>query len=678
MPTIERLPSTDTLNADERIVIDVRYYNEANEVVGESDLAHTIDITIRNSLYLKTLTENYSDPEPFGKGELIEYEVNNSGMSGEETVYSTKIEKKNYALFPNILLGVLKTKVENISVRMETESKTIEITEEIMKYILSNFKSISLNFSGVVRWIPLPEVNVNLDYLSIENANLIVKQTILSCETSLVLRNCIFMSNRNTVNHPGFMITVGKEATLSNIKIANRVFIGISGKEARDIKRWSKTTVTISEFVIGFEDTSRNDRVRNGFYDAILSIVEIKDVLIAGIHSLNDIPYYPLVAVKKVNEANISNITRSSKNLPAAAPGIQLGEYVGVAISIISYTGVGKTFDSSSFIRFTKVRIDSSLSIVKANIINMALLNLSGITCQKINIGSSVLQNKEVFYNMKTGTIASLVLSNVTIVTDELYMKALSLSVLKESDIEAKNKIELSIEDTANISDSSIKSKNVFNMILGPNVSSHVNNTALVSGNDFKVYTEKDDDEQLSSNLSFNVSSLTGGKVHFNNINSLRFEETELMARELNIENCNSVFIGLMLHYREVPLPVSIKNSDIRLSTLALYEPGNNGLFNLLNCKGIFNIEYLDDISPSSISKLILNNSIMNIHFDAVINRKVYITSENSLGSIITGENDGITLIPDIRSVDRTHFERASGKAIKKPDKIVYGIANGK
>jgi hypothetical protein len=673
MPLLENLPTTDLLEAEERIVIDIRYYNELDEVIPVSASVHRMDVTIRNSIYLRTVTESYADEAPYGEGEHPEFEMNNSTVVSNAALYSTKIEKRDYGSFSEILLSLLKTKAKSISVRMETDSKTIEIEEKVIGYILSNFDTIYLNFSGINRWISLPEINANINYLCIENSNLIVKQIILSCETSFILRNCTIMSDGTSNNYPGFLVTIGSDSTLSNIRIASKVFIGISGKDAKDINRWSKTSITVSDFFVGFEDTSRNEKTNTGFYDAILTLAEVADIRISGLSSLNDIPYYPLLSAKKFNEANIGDISRASRNLPSAAPGIQLGEYFNVAIANLTYIGVSKTLDSSAFIRFSSVRIDSSISLLGANIVNMALLNLAGISCQQIDISNSVLKNSMVLNRIGTSSIGKLILSNVTMETDKLFIKALSLSILGSTDIETKEEIRFELSDSSNISDSKIKSNGMFKIILGPDASVHITNSFLTSQNELNIHTEKDLEEPLSSNISFNKVSLSSRKMVFNLFNSLRFEETELLSSDLSVAACNSILFGIMAQYRASPLPIMVRDSVIRDSLFTIYSPGSNQVFNFSGCIGRFRVQYLDDSNPKATCKLFINGSPLNIHFDAVTDRKVYVNSEKSLGAVITGESGAVTIIPDIESVDRVHFEKVNENAIKKDDKIIYG-----
>jgi hypothetical protein len=128
-----------------------------------------------------------------------------------------------------------------------------------------------------------------------------------------------------------------------------------------------------------------------------------------------------------------------------------------------------------------------------------------------------------------------------------------------------------------------------------------------------------------------------------------------------------------MAQYRSSPLPITVKDSVIRESSFIIYSPGSNQVFNFTGCIGKFGIQYLDDINPEAALRLFIKGSPLNIHFDAVTDRKVYVNSGDSFGAVITGEEGAITIIPDIESIDRVYFEKIDGNAIKKNDKIMYG-----
>jgi hypothetical protein len=671
MALIDNISTSSYLEAKERILVDVRYYDDNNALIRPSDLATRIDITIYNSVFLRATTEDYLDPAPYGEGKRFEIEENGEPQSNDDIVYSTAIEKEHYSSLSEVLLQKLKTKIKSISLRLENESDIIEINEEVMSHILYNFDTIYLNLSGLIKWITIPDINTEVKYLRIENANIIIKQAVISCETEFILRNCVIKSFNNS-NNSSLLVTIGSTATLVETKIASKIRIGISGIEAKDIKKWKDTCITISSFSIGFEDTSKNDKTNSGFYDAILSLADVATVRVSELTSYHDIPAYPLLSVRNVNEANISDISRASRDFPALAPAIQAGDYYRFSLSGAKYIGVGESYENSAFIRFIRTKLNSSISVSNITLYNMALFNLTGISCQKINIHNAVLQNKELFYNMNSSFIGKLILSNVKITSNSLSLKADSLSVISESTLEIEDNCLFTILEAGIISDGIIRSKNSFNLVLGNEASTHFEKTSLISIKEIKVTTQKEENEAILSRLAFDSSYLSSALFSFSSLNSLRYEKTDLYGRELKINLCKTLILGLSIHYNEAPLPITISNTSFQRSIMEIYKPGSKQNISLSNCIGEFVISYLDDTNDNSVCKINLKNAPVIIHFGAVGKRKVSVKSEASLGAAVTGQTDDISVIPEIESIDRVHFTRVTTVG-KDTSKILYG-----
>jgi hypothetical protein len=675
MASLDNLSLTKVLDNKKRIVIDVRYYDEGNTPIQRSEKAHRIDLTIRNSLFLKATTEDYGDPKPFGKGDLVEIETNNYTQIGNDIVYSTKVEAEEYRNFTTIVLSKLATKITTLSLRVETESEEIFIGEEVIKHILNNFSFIHLNLQGILSWTTLPEVTAEVSYLCIENAQLYITQTILTCKDNFILRNCVLRSPTDFPKRPSLLVTVGKTATINTLKIANKLFLSVSGNVEKELSAWKNTAITVSDVVIGFEDKEKNELKRNGSYDPLITIAEVAETRITEVSSINDIPYYTLMSIKKVTSVNITNIIRATKEIPAISPALQLSEYYTAFISGITYFGKSKTVATSAFIRFNKVRIDSSLTVSNANLLHLPILNVTGITCQKISISDSSIIDTNGIYNLNTATIGKLLLSNVTIKGgNSLHLKALSLSILSATYIEMKENITLEVEDICNINDSLLVSNNTITCILSAKGTMNINKTTVKAIKEITSYTNFDEDETVSSHLMYNTSHIESRKLSFDKMSFLRFDNLELKINQLEIKNCKICTLGINNYYQNAPVPVTLIKSTINPSLYSIFSPGSIQELRCIESNGRFTIQYLDNESPSSVFKLYLIDSKMNIDFDAVTDRKVLVNSENSLGSHIITSSDGVSIIPDIESVDRQSFERVKNKNQRDDKKILYGV----
>jgi hypothetical protein len=648
-----------------------------NVVIPFSNTAKRIEITIRNSLFLKSTTEDYADSRPFGEGELLEIETNNYTRSGNDIVYSTNIEKQNYDNFTNILLKKLITNIKILSIKIETESSDIAIDERIMKYIFSKFTSIYFNLQGLRTWVPLPEITAEIDYLCIDNAQLFITQTILTCKENFILKNTILRSHPSLSKRPSLLVTIEKKASITGIKIANKVFLNITGKESDGLVKWKDTLILASDILIGFEDKEKNEFKHNGFFDPLLMFSEVNEVRISNVSSLNDIPYYILIGIKQATSINITDITRSTQDIQAAAPALQLSEYYTASISGITYVGANKTFPTSAFIRFNKVRVDSSITVSNAHLSYLALFNLTGINCQKISIFDSQFINTEALYNSKASTVGKLLLSNISIKTDDsLHIKALSLIILSSTHIESADDVILETESHSNIVDSIIKSNKRLGIVVHNDTTVNIKDTTLTSVKEIAAYSEYDEDEEVASKLAFVDCYIETRSIAFDNIASLQFDNIELKTNNASITDIARCTLNINAHYQNAPMAVTLTNTYINPSVYSIFTPGSIQEFNCIKCNGGMSIHYVDKENLSSLFKLSLHHSILNIQFDSVSDRQVSVISEDSLGSKITSDDEGLVITPSIESIDRTYFERIKTKNSKNNDKILYGFTN--
>jgi hypothetical protein len=125
------------------------------------------------------------------------------------------------------------------------------------------------------------------------------------------------------------------------------------------------------------------------------------------------------------------------------------------------------------------------------------------------------------------------------------------------------------------------------------------------------------------------------------------------------------LYTGINAHYQSAPLPVTVLKSNVNSGVYSIFTPGSTRDFKCIESTGKFTIQYLDTASLSSLFRLHLKDSKVNIDFDGVTDRKISLNSENSLGSRITSNHEGIHIVPDIESTDRPAFERIKDK--KKP-----------
>jgi hypothetical protein len=129
---LPEIPDDSTLEVKERIVIEIRYYDEMENVILATDNAKRIEINIKKSVYLKALVESYSEEESFGEGERIEITTDSDDY--KVPVYTTIIEKEAYSSLSEILLLRLNTKVKNITLSVDSPTD-IEIKEEVINLL---------------------------------------------------------------------------------------------------------------------------------------------------------------------------------------------------------------------------------------------------------------------------------------------------------------------------------------------------------------------------------------------------------------------------------------------------------------------------------------------------------------------------------------------------------------
>jgi hypothetical protein len=668
MSSIIDIPQNNILELRERIVIEIRYYDELNNLIPPFTQANNIDITLNNSVYLLA-EDSYSDNEPYGEGTKSEILIDEE--SENKYVHKITIEKGNYDKLSTILLQQLKTDAKNISLRVESPS-TFIIAEEIIKYILSNFETIYFYFQGMSQWITLPEISVRIKNLTIESAQLYMTQTIISCSSSFIMRECTLQSKPDIKNTPSLLVSVGEEAIFNNIRIADRVNIGVSAKEVKNHEDWANTQVTISDYSIGFKDIFKNDKITNGMYNALLTIADVNAVNISGITSFNDIPYYPIISIKNVNTVNLSSIIRKCNEISAVAPAIRLSNYMECNIYDIQYKGINDSLENSSFIQFIKVRLDSSLSISNAEISKIALLNLLGVKCQKLAISSSKLIAHKVFLKVDSNYISKFVLDDVLIKAESFELTAVSLNIDSSTKIESIEDINITIQERANIHNSVLISRNSINIIV-KNAKLNLNTITLEA---IKAITIKSDDNEseLTSNLLFLSVIVLAHDINFEvfnliNLNTLQFDR----INNIVIDSCNGCILkDMLIHLKaETPINFDILKSNIRLSNINIFNPGRYQKLNLSSCTGTLHIAYLDDKNSSEFKTKLLDSDV-SISFDAVSNRKITFESSNSLGSLIYSESDTISIIPELESADRQYFERIKDKK-KNKKKILYG-----
>jgi hypothetical protein len=664
------IPNNKGLEARERILLEIRYYNELGETIQASSNAYRLNINIKNSVYLKSTIESYLDNKPFGQGDREE--ITTDVADTMDIVYTTIIEKEDYGKLSSILLSKLNTEITKLTLMTELPTD-ITIDEEVIKYILSNFENIYLNFNGMTSWITIPAISVNLKSLIIEFAQIYVTQTIILCESSFTMKNCVLQSKPDLKTRASLLVNIEKDAILNNIKVADRLYVGITGATVKRFDKWEETNVTISEYTIGFKDINGNTKSHNKMYDSLLTIAEISKVYIHGVKSLNDIPYYSLLTVKNSSLTNISEVIRDSVELPALSPTIKLENYTYCNIYQIEYDGVNYSLEKTAFIKLIKARLDSSLTISDASLTKMPIVNLTGIKCNKIAIAKSTFTDNDVILNMDSGYVSNLLLDDVSIKkNNKINMKAASLSITK-TDINSKGDIILKIKEKANIINSVLKSRTNINIELENEASLNINKSTLNSIKEINIDTKYDVDNELSSSITFNTSNLLTNNVAINNLRTLNSHNLQLAVGYIKIINCSycSLQDTAINPKSAIPIAIEIDKVEIRPSNINIYNPLSYNII-LSQCVGQLRIAYLDDKNGSaSFAKLNLISSEVTVLFDAVTDRGIHLKSDNSLGSVVYSESDTITIVPELDSIDRQHFERIVGDKIH--NKVVYG-----
>jgi hypothetical protein len=676
MDIIDLMPEGDENTVTkERIIIEARYYSEENISIPVSSQAYLYDLTVRKSIFLEITSDIFNDAgEATGEKKITEVETNNSTTQNSESVYETKIEKSEYNDFSQLLLSQLSTDIKNLSLHFSGDIDNIKITSEVMNFILSNFENVTIDFKGLSTWVTIPEINSGLKSLSIENANVEISQAILSCETSFTLNNIIIKAVGNSTKKPSLIVTAGKEFTLRNITISEPVFISASGSESKKFSDWKNTSVILYNIEIGFKDEEKNKFGSSDICDAILTIADFAYSTVCSVRATEDIPYYPLLSIKKTSEINMCELSRASKENPSYAPSLLLSDYYTAALSQCSYIGKVKSPDTVPFIRINNSRGDSELFISDSTIVNSNVISLEEKFCQLIAIDNSHFSSSNIFYKMDSSTISKLILNNVNMIADNLNIKSANLNILSETQIDVKEDVILDINEIGNISSSVIKSLKNIDIILSSNASLNIVDSSVSTPKELNVYTKKNEFEELSSRVDIIRSNFDTAKCTISDILSLKSSAMDLHGKECEI-NALAVFLDTNIQYYYNSFPITIKDSSLRQSIFSLYTPGSKVDFNILNCTGEATIKYLDDKNEKSVFNLGITSSPVSLHFDAVKgSRKINIMSKDSSGAVITGENDEIILVPDISCPDRLLFQRIEEKTQKDDTKILYGI----
>jgi hypothetical protein len=665
------IPDNKVLEIKERILLEIRYYDESDNVIQASDKAARIEVNIKNSTYLKSIHESYLDEKPFGEGDKTE--ISTDGEESIDIIYTTIIEKDKYNILSEILLMRLNTQVKSLILKVESQTDIV-IKEEVIKYILSNFESIYFDLNGLTTWITFPEISTQIKNLIIESAQIYITQSIISCSSSFSMKNCILQSKPNVKNRPSLLVNIEEKAVLNDIKIADRLYFGISGSTVKNFDKWALTNITISDFTIGFKDINRNEKAHNGMYDSLLTITEVNDVSISGLTSINDIPYYSLLSIKDVNSINLSTIIRNSVELPSLSPTIKLANYINCNIYQIGYNGKNNSLEKCAFIKLLKTKLTGSLAISNANLVKMPLLNLVGINLQKISITDSIFINNDFILNMDSSYIGEFILNGVSIKNGKINISASSLCINSSTTINTEKDIDLNIKENSSIFESVIKSKGNINIKLSPDSSLNINKTTFEALKDLNIESEyTEDTHELTSSISLYTVNMIANNLIIQRLKTLNTNEFQWFLRNIKIIDCNYCSLKEVSIDPKAAIPISIDiiNVNIRPSNVNIFNPLNYNL-TLSKCKGDLHIAHLDDKNNSSKFMLKLIKSDIIVTLDAVSNRKIHLFSEESLGSMVYSESDTIAIIPDIESGDRHHFERITENK-KDNKKILYG-----
>jgi hypothetical protein len=672
--TKDKVLSSHELKIQERVVIDIRYYDELNNLVRRQNNPVRIAVEIRNSIFHKTVTEDYMDEARFGQGTHTELETNGEPVSEQDIVYTTTIKMEALDTLTDLLIERLThTTAKRLGLTIEGETKRIEIKASLLDFIMSHFEYISLWLPGLSSWVPLPQVHGVVKSLSIFSAHLLINKTILTCTESFILKNCILKSDPQANEQPSLLVSIGGSATLNDIKVANRVHLNINASNAADVNAWKDTQVTVSDVVIGFRDVEQNAKSYDGYYDALFTLAELGRVFVSGVSTLNDIPFYTLFQLKSIHQIDITDITRISKQLPAFAPALSLGNFTRANISGITYIGINESNPRSTFIALSAIRPDSVLSISNVELYMLFLMNLAGITCQKINIIDSSFIDSSVCAGMEDSTVGNFTVSNVQIKTASLSFKAVNLNILSSTSFEAAQTLRLASERTLHITSAKLKAQKI-EVALQTETSFHVKDSSIDADETVKTYVMATENETNASRVSFIDSSVRAIDKVFDSINTLSFQNVIMWGSTLGISHCMGCTLGILIYGEKNVLYLILDDVVVRSSTVYLYEPGIEQIISIANGKGSLGIQYSDDLNLSSRGEIRLQDSLVVLDINAVSERKLSLRSDNSLGSQVIGRTALITLTPDLGSADRAFFERITDNRQRHMETVQYGI----
>jgi hypothetical protein len=253
-----------------------------------------------------------------------------------------------------------------------------------------------------------------------------------------------------------------------------------------------------------------------------------------------------------------------------------------------------------------------------------------------------------------------------------LTLKALGINILGSTTIEVEDEIMINVRETANINSSHIRSKNTAIITMEDGASMHIKTSIIIATNLFGIMAVKMG-EGSSLRVYLTDSVFTSKAYSFESVTVLNFTGMTLKGGLLEIKDSVTCVLGILFDAQKSPSKVLVEDSSFRLSDYYIIQAGPSQVMQLINCKGTFNVQYNDNESPASIFKLFLRNSKMTLYFDAVSDRKIQVTSDNSLGSQIISKDEIVNISPDIESPDRASFERLTAAGKYDAAKVQYG-----
>jgi hypothetical protein len=350
-----------------------------------------------------------------------------------------------------------------------------------------------------------------------------------------------------------------------------------------------------------------------------------------------------------------------------------MGNFTRANISGIKYIGVNESTPKSTFIALSAIRPDSVISISNVVLYNLSLMNLAGISCQKINIIDSSFIDSLVCTGMEDSTVGNFTVSNVQVKTASLTFKAVNLNILSRTSFEVSQTLRLTSERTLHITSAKLKAQKV-EVALQAETSFHLKDSSIDADEAFKTYVMVKEDEENASRVSFIESFVRAMDKTFDSVNTLSFQKTTMRGSDLNISHCNGCTLDLLVYGETNILIIALNNVVLRSSTLCIYEPGMGQIISIADGKGSLGIQYSDDLAPSTHGRILLNDSLVVLDIHAVSERKLILLSDNSLGSQVVGHGEWITLTPDLGSADRAFFERITDDRKRHMETIQYGI----